>query len=393
MRVRTFEKGDARMMRRWGGWGAPLLVWLVLGGGGSAYGASDPRMAGPYDVGVTTIEIIDEAREGRRLVTEIWYPADLEGKPPGEYYAHLLWGNALRDAKPDPSGGPYPLIVFSHGSNAIRLQSVFLTEHLASFGYIVVAPDHPGNTFYDSDDILTARGAIDRPLDIRTVIDTILAMDEAGTFPVGGIVDETKIGMTGHSYGAYTTLMVCGAKVNVDVARARCAEGKDDDCEMVRYAEALFGEDVQWVSLPDPRVDACVPMAPGGYRYFGEEGLSPIALPQAVMGAMKDTITEYDVEILPIYDAISVQKSLLSLKYRNHYAFSDILYIRPATGWRCRTFADCHNPDPSHEVIVAIATAFFGLHLGQDPAWAPFLTPAFVAENYPFQATFEVGGP
>ncbi len=381
------------MRRRWGRRGSCFLVGLVLGWGGIAHGTADPRMAGPYDVGVTTIEIIDETRDGRRLLTEIWYPADLEGEKPGEYYAHLLWGNALRDAKPDPSGGPYPLIVFSHGSNAIRLQSVFLTEHLASHGYIVAAPDHPGNTFYDSDDTLTARGAIDRPLDIRVVIDAILEMDEAGTFPVGGIVDETRIGMTGHSYGAYTTLMVCGAKVNVDVARARCADGKDDDCEMVRYAEALFGEGVQWVSLPDPRVDACVPMAPGGYRYFGEEGLSPLLLPHAVMGAKKDTITEYAVETLPIYDAIPAEKSLLTLEHRNHYAFSDILYIRPATGWRCRTFADCHDPDPSHEVIVAIATAFFGLHLGGDPGWAPFLTPAFVAENYRFQATFEVGEP
>ena len=370
--------------------GVSMVVGLLFARG--AVAADDPRVAGPYEVGVTTIEVIDESREGRRLLTEIWYPADLEGKKPGEYYYHLLWGDAVRDAKPDPSGGPYPVILFSHGSGAIRVQSVFLTEHLASHGYIVVAPDHPGNTLYDSDSTLKARGVIDRPLDIEAVLDEILRMGEAGVFPVGGIIDETRIGMTGHSYGAYTTLMVCGAKVNVDVARERCAEGKDDDCEAVAYAEERFGEGVEWISLSDPRIGACVPMAPGGYRYFGEEGLTSVTLPHAVMGAMNDSITEYDTETLPIYGALRVEKSLLSLKRRDHYAFSDILSVRPATGWRCRTFAECRDPDPSHEVIVAITTAFFGLHLKEETAYSSFLTPRFVQENYRFKATFEAEG-
>ena len=42
--------------------------------------------------------------------------------------------------------GPYPLIVFSHGNGGLGVQSFFLTEYLASHGYVVVCPDHTGNS-------------------------------------------------------------------------------------------------------------------------------------------------------------------------------------------------------------------------------------------------------
>ena len=40
-----------------------------------------------------------------------------------------------------------PLLVFSHGNSGYRQQSTFLTTHLASWGFVVAAPDHVGNTF------------------------------------------------------------------------------------------------------------------------------------------------------------------------------------------------------------------------------------------------------
>ena len=52
---------------------------------------------------------------------------------------------AYLDAEP-ALGGPWPIILFSHGNQGIKEQSFFLTEHLASHGYLVVAPDHQYNT-------------------------------------------------------------------------------------------------------------------------------------------------------------------------------------------------------------------------------------------------------
>ena len=56
---------------------------------------------------------------------------------------------AVVGAPLDPSGGPYPVVLFSHGSCGYPAQSLFLTPLLASRGFIVVAPPHPGNTIFE----------------------------------------------------------------------------------------------------------------------------------------------------------------------------------------------------------------------------------------------------
>jgi predicted dienelactone hydrolase len=47
----------------------------------------------------------------------------------------------------------------------VRFQSYFLCEHLASHGFVVVAPDHIGNTTIDLVFPGTPFEAKDRPLD------------------------------------------------------------------------------------------------------------------------------------------------------------------------------------------------------------------------------------
>src|SRR5215470_10769605 len=94
--------------------------------------------AGPYAVGVRTATYVDSSRPtppngafagapDRTLVTEIWYPALSAG----------------RDMPVDASGGPYPVIVHSHGFRDNRLGESYVTEHLASRGFIVASASYP----------------------------------------------------------------------------------------------------------------------------------------------------------------------------------------------------------------------------------------------------------
>jgi len=152
------------------------------GAGGGAAGVADPLVAGPHPVGVTRIELHDDAR-GRTLLTEVWYPAEesARGRPAAPITSYLppalagLAKNftiplvAVRDAGL-AAGGPFPLIAFSHGSGGIRFQNTFQMEHLASHGFVVVAPDHQGNTLLDNSGTF-AELAVARPLDIRFVLD------------------------------------------------------------------------------------------------------------------------------------------------------------------------------------------------------------------------------
>jgi hypothetical protein len=137
--------------------------------------ADAPELAyrGPYSVGVRTLEVVNpdhidilnysdenpDARYDRPLTLEVWYPAIRPGKKPEvTTYQDVLGsgpddpdrplipfefaGRALRNARPYAQEGPYPLVIVSHGYPGSRVLLTYLTENLASKGYVVVAIDH-----------------------------------------------------------------------------------------------------------------------------------------------------------------------------------------------------------------------------------------------------------
>jgi len=197
---------------------------------------------GPYPVGVTTVEVLDERRidpgnpsEPKRLQTEIWYPAvDGENLPKNLFSDFLgkgaipgsiekandagaiggyrdgltvselddsVWCNdAVRNATPrDPASSfKWPLVLFSHGAGAYRASYIYWTEYLASHGYVVAAPDHPGSARYTQvgGQVITPGGprskyasmARERPNDMISVLDALEAItskaDDTASVPV-----------------------------------------------------------------------------------------------------------------------------------------------------------------------------------------------------------------
>jgi predicted dienelactone hydrolase len=218
---------------------AAFLLFLVAAcGGGSdkAAPAPDPLQAGPYPVGVTTITFVDPARD-RPLRTEIWYPADesARGLPPSPItdfvdasLAPLLADStvplvAVRDV-PVSLDGPFPLIAFSHGNGGIRFQNTFQCERLASHGFIVVSPDHTGNTLLDIG--ADPNSAENRPLDISFLYDEMTRQTDLPGGPYEGWVDVGRpFGVTGHSFGAFTSMAVASTDPRVGAAVPMAAVG------------------------------------------------------------------------------------------------------------------------------------------------------------------------
>lgn len=207
--------------------------------------APDPSQLGPYPVGVRTITVKDPLRfvEGTRrpleLTVEVWYPAVEEARdamgavypfkdflPPAYHErADMLGGfstSAVRDA--EALDETFPLVLFSHGSGGVRVQSTFLTIPLASHGYVVAAPDHDGNTLYDLvedgdlDIESLGNGLFDRPKDLIATLDGVL-----GEFDV----DPDRIGASGHSFGAVTSLRsaTLDARIRAVVAQTPASAG------------------------------------------------------------------------------------------------------------------------------------------------------------------------
>lgn len=114
---------------------------------------------------------------------------------------------------------PVPLVVFSHGIGGSRLGYRYLGEHWAAQGFASLHVQHVGsdrslwggNPFALVERLQGAAQdgeAIARVLDVRFALDTLLAG------PLAPRIDATRIAAAGHSYGANTTLLAAGARLD-----------------------------------------------------------------------------------------------------------------------------------------------------------------------------------
>ena len=168
--------------------------------------------AGPYPVGVTTLELA----AGNKV--EVWYPA-VEGTTGAEFYdtrdfvppaiKALLTADvparydytAGRDAV--VADGQFPVVLFSHGYSGIRLQSTFLTAHLASWGMVVAAPDHWSRDLFH---VLSAPvGDRDSATgELLGALDLLTSGNDDPASLLQGHVDVSRVIALGHSAGGGT---------------------------------------------------------------------------------------------------------------------------------------------------------------------------------------------
>jgi predicted dienelactone hydrolase len=111
-------------------------------------------------------------------------------------------------------GGPFSVIVFSHGAWGSKDGHVMLTELWASHGYITIQPDHADSRALGVKvgDQSVFREWQSRPADVSFILDS-LAEIETKVPALKGKLEAKRIGMSGHSYGANTAQLVGGAKV------------------------------------------------------------------------------------------------------------------------------------------------------------------------------------
>lgn len=256
-----------------------LLVLVALAA--RVYAAADPAHAGKLAVGVTTVSAVDHSREDRTLPTEIWYPARSAG----------------RDAEPLPKS--YPLILMAHGFCGSRLNYEYLTTHLASWGFVVAAPDFTGVT-----QAACAAGQVtaafdDLPQDLsfvcRSLHDTTGPL-ETWAQHVRGV----PTGLVGHSLGGRAVVVA----PTIDPSFTT----------IVALAPAVRADDDALVGGLDPRPawmvmggtsDALVSFTTWTEPFF--QGLHAPAYLVRVTGGTHDGFSDSDSSLSP--DALALQQT------------------------------------------------------------------------------------
>jgi predicted dienelactone hydrolase len=217
-------------------------------------------------------------------------------------------------------GGPFPVVVLSHGGGGNRDANFAQARHLATHGFAVLCTEHPGSNtevlrrglrFNENLKAMTrdSTEVLGRPKDVSFVLDRAAEWNRDHE-RLRGKLDLGRIGMMGHSYGAYTTLVVCGARPALDWLTPAVPPGKG------------LAPD-----LSDPRVSCGVALSPQGpgEPFFTEEGYATIRTPLLGITGSRDQQQGLEPENRRRGFALwpAGKKTLVWLANAEHLAFSD----------------------------------------------------------------------
>jgi predicted dienelactone hydrolase len=345
---------------------------------------------GSFAVGMRMLTLVDPTREtpahagfpaqpSRTLPTIVWYPA------------------AADDPTRLAPGGPFPLVVSSHGLLDSNRGETYVTELLASRGFIVAAPNFPLTNFAT----LVRGGPFlgdvhNQPGDVSFVIDQLLELSGTTGGWLAGGVDRRRIGATGLSLGAVTTLLTTYHR-----------------------------------TLRDHRIRAALPLAPAGGCAINRRFFSTRRPRILVVAAGQDLILPPDANVLPAIRLLRSPGELVTLVDGTHTAFSDLITADSATsydtlgcsllkgiaGWgnpfdglggpaaglepdRSACLRICQDPVPAnppmkasrqHELTKAIESAFFAATLGRSHDARCFLGERLARENADLQVQVRHG--
>ena len=268
---------------------------------------SDLAARGPWPVGAKTVTVAG-------LHTEVFYPASIGSEVDAEMKQYDPRGalpkseaalvsdanntyqdcDCYDDLPIDSDYGPYPVILFVHGTASWETQSLTQMVHWASRGFVVLSARHPGLFLGDTLAFICpfdATGVQDLGGDIRGMLNEVRKPTDELAF-LSDYIDTERIALTGHSAGGY-------------------AVTEEHDLEGVQVV---------------------IPMASGGAVSADASTTS------LFLGGESDAVVPYS-DTQDAYMQSSGQKWLLGITNAGHLAFSDICELTNDAGENLVTVA------------------------------------------------------
>ena len=212
-----------------------------------------PENPGPYQKGYKLVTI---QRGIRVLHCRLYYPATTSGQ----------------DQPVSANGRPFPIIAFGHGFSAQNTYYNSYYEHLASWGYVTIAPQFPD----------TQHGELAN--DLLFCLHYLRQLNGQTTSVFYGTIDTTHAGVSGHSMGGGASLLAASS---------------------------------------DARVLVAAPLAPAETSPSAISAMSAISGAVCLIAGSADGITPPATHQTPMYNASHAFRSLAMLQGGNHTRFMD----------------------------------------------------------------------
>jgi len=273
-----------------------------------------------------------------------------------------------------------PTIIISHGLASDRSRFEPLARHLASYGFAVAVPQHPGSDYQQLQDLLAGKASDlfepqqfrDRPADISRVLDDL---EELNNTQFSGRLDLENVGILGHSLGGYTAFAVAGAPINFDQLEADC------NLDTLPVNPSLFLQ-CRALELPrtatefgDPRVGAILTINPVNSSILGASGLAKIDAPVMVVASSLDLLAPAVLEQVKSFTWLTSRDRYLVLKENDNHFFDVGGFASeelPDLGGFVRPSAEV-----THAYIDALSVAFFKTHIADESDYRSYLQSAY----------------
>ncbi len=245
-------------------------------------------------------------------------------------------------APADLDNGTYkfPIALFLQGGRCDKPYYSLFAQHVASYGFIVVVPNHT-NT-YSLIPGTTTTGLFSEQVQMYDTLDFMAAENENPESPLAGHIDTETLVMLGHSYGAAATI---GAIQN-QCEFPLCESGTFTRPEQLK-AVALCGINTQPYGKP---LDYAI-------RYTENMGL-----PMAIVNGKLDSHALYNVTKISYARIADPPKMLVHIEGANHYAISTVNNPPGPDGER-GPGPDTNEPTIPQEVSNEIAARWCALFL------------------------------
>ena len=356
--------------------------------------ADAPELAprGHWPVGVRTLDLVNPGQVDilhfdkatgkaplydRPLKIEIWYPAvipagqeervvyesAMPGTPaPDAPKTFRIPGKALRDAPP-VSGERFPLVVVSHGYPGSRTFLTYLTENLASKGYVVAAIDHTDSVFGAQAPFTST--LLNRTADQWFTIDALQARSVLSGDFLNGLLDASRVAIVGYSMGGYGALATAGAGYSKQGGSARAIPGS--------YFDAWTAGNPKFEARKRDNLKAMVAIAPWGNQppnsNWDAQGLAGIHIPSLFIVGDQDDVSGYEQGVRKAFEgAVNSDRRMLVYENARHNVGGNPPPPEALGNFTTRAFFD--EPVWRKDRIAAInqhfITAFLDLYLKGD---------------------------